>query len=1000
MSAAEVAELIHDARHLPIGWERVAVCERAVQLADLTGDDQLAYDTRRDLMDLTYRSAAIDRRLVAFAWMLGEHDRHPERGRLSELLWYFKWVASDLPGLPNIPRTRVAALLDDMDRRFAAYGSGRAAALRIRHGVGIWMGDPASVAGLLEQAQALPRDALSDCEACDATDDIRELVRLGLDEQAIARAERYTTGDVGCSSHPVAALALTLTPLLRTGQVEEAVRRHRRALRLAEDSGGSEYYSTRHIELLARTGSIDRGIEVAVAHGEWAERVVARTTFVEFLRSVLLLLEAAKERDTVRLPLPAALLAGPDAAAVAAGAALEPARVAAAVLAAAMPVAQQLDARNGNTAFVDELLAVPAWLAQLQVDAPLEPRQAAAPVVQPEPQAQEEAAPEVEATPAPVEPDADAGWDEVWAWVDALYESRRMDGVDAALDRAEPLADTDLRRALCQRTRAFMLTIRGDGDAALVLLRQAAEVFERNGEAGAEELLRCWTGLAQDEPDPATRRWFAERVIAAAGTEPREGRAGTTRIRAHHLLLTAMLAEAQGSDELPAEARQLYDRLVALAPGWTTTPWMVPAAWGVDLAFHGYGADADGVLDPVLPGLPAYDRLRVLNNLARGHLSSGDRTRGLERARAALVEAEGLRDEIWVAEASLTLGRALMRSDPELALAPLRRVVRIDDAHGWVLPAARARLLLGETLDQVRREEEAVEVFDVAGAASAESDVLLAVDAWYRAAGSLRDVRDLDGALTRLERATDALQASDLAIALPPATPHVNNREDGWVWPLLPAVERPGPVLEQAYWSRALLERRRGDLEIARGRWGAVPALERAAALHLAGDDHGPAVGALTTLARELLDWSTGEVDDDGEDVGRNGHAGRALELLALADGAVDRAAHQGRHHPGALELDVDVARVSALLAAGRGAEAVDVARSRAGATEVRHEVAAHDGWLWARALATLGRALARTGDARGAAPVLTRAAEAFDAVGEPGAAAGVRREREALEEA
>src|SRR5438874_9151542 len=111
---SEIDELMTHAERLPDGAAKVAVVERAVQLADLHNDIPTAFRVRVRLMGAALSGGLSDMLLVAFSWCLSQQERDPTQFPENDILWQFRWVISELVEFPNVSKTQIEELFADM----------------------------------------------------------------------------------------------------------------------------------------------------------------------------------------------------------------------------------------------------------------------------------------------------------------------------------------------------------------------------------------------------------------------------------------------------------------------------------------------------------------------------------------------------------------------------------------------------------------------------------------------------------------------------------------------------------------------------------------------------------------------------------------------------------------------------------------------------------------------------------------------------------------------
>jgi hypothetical protein len=259
-------ELLDRADDLPDGPAKVAVLEEAVRLADQHGGEEDGYRARHALLDAAVSSGRGDLLLTHYAWCLAKFDAAPDRYSEHALLWRYKWVAGNAVSFPEITLAQLHALIDDMDRRFRAYGAGARAVADQRYSLARHVGDKEEVKRLYRAFRQTPRDHLSNCPACEADDAVDYHSFLGQHRKAVEAAAPILAGRLSCTSVPERTYAKLLYPLLRLGEPAEAARVHRLGWRLSLRSGDGVTNFGRHLLFLGMTDNLAAGL-----------RAVART---------------------------------------------------------------------------------------------------------------------------------------------------------------------------------------------------------------------------------------------------------------------------------------------------------------------------------------------------------------------------------------------------------------------------------------------------------------------------------------------------------------------------------------------------------------------------------------------------------------------------------------------------------------------------------------------------------------------------------------------------
>ena len=156
-------------------------------------------------------------------------------------------------------------------------------------------------------------------------------------------------GEVGCSEQPQRAVSMALASIVELGDVETAAASHRSAYRASRRNPGETAAVARHLEVLARTGNVSRGLDVLAEQLDALDRPSSPMTGMQ--------LAAAAD------PAAAPVVDAGDGDRLVRGRGREPERAVdllARVEAQALTTARRFDERNGTTAVGDR---VRDWIA-------------------------------------------------------------------------------------------------------------------------------------------------------------------------------------------------------------------------------------------------------------------------------------------------------------------------------------------------------------------------------------------------------------------------------------------------------------------------------------------------------------------------------------------------------------------------------------------------------------------------------------------------------------
>src|SRR5690242_15189094 len=125
MSAPDdrISRLLAEAKELPDGPAKVELLTEAARVADSLNDVALGFYLRKLLMGATLGAGTPEQMSVAFAWCVSQSDRHPTTIPPEDILWEYRWVISELPHFPQVPRRQIEDTIAEMGRRYRAAGS-------------------------------------------------------------------------------------------------------------------------------------------------------------------------------------------------------------------------------------------------------------------------------------------------------------------------------------------------------------------------------------------------------------------------------------------------------------------------------------------------------------------------------------------------------------------------------------------------------------------------------------------------------------------------------------------------------------------------------------------------------------------------------------------------------------------------------------------------------------------------------------------------------------
>ncbi len=269
MSMDRIEELMQAAYEGPPGSTRTNLVEQAVSVADAMEDGSLGYELRMELIESAFFHGQSERALVAFVWCLSYADRNPDDIDPHGLLWKFKWILGVLPRLPQISRTKILEMINDMGRRVEEEGFRQRPVHYMRWKELVTMGDLAAAEPEVELWQRAAKDDLQDCPACEADSEVEYLAARHRDEEALKRAKPILAGKMVCAEVPHLTLGLIVRPLLRLGRLDEAKQHSDRGYKLTAKNDEFIPAVSEHLLLATHTDQLVRGLRMFTRHAPW-----------------------------------------------------------------------------------------------------------------------------------------------------------------------------------------------------------------------------------------------------------------------------------------------------------------------------------------------------------------------------------------------------------------------------------------------------------------------------------------------------------------------------------------------------------------------------------------------------------------------------------------------------------------------------------------------------------------------------------------------------------
>ena len=288
-------KLLDEAHSMPHSDSQVCFVEEAVRRADLLGDTEKAYEARQKLTDAAQFSGYPEKTLVAFTWLLSEHDRNAEKYDTAALLWRYKWILGSLPSFPQISLEQIERSTRDMEERFVTYGYNLKPVHKTRLTLALHRGDREAAARHYELWRREPSDAGADCAACERNRLVGYRVFMKEYEQALTEAKPLLAGRLSCEEVPDVTYGHLLYPLFKLGRFEKAAEYHRRGYPKVKNRN---YLGTaaQHLTFLVLTDNLVRATRTFEKHFSWALDTKDVNHQFDYFRAGLLLFERLRNR--------------------------------------------------------------------------------------------------------------------------------------------------------------------------------------------------------------------------------------------------------------------------------------------------------------------------------------------------------------------------------------------------------------------------------------------------------------------------------------------------------------------------------------------------------------------------------------------------------------------------------------------------------------------------------------------------------------------------------
>lgn len=283
---------------------KVFLLERAIKLADVSGNEKDQYDLRVDYIEAATFSGFPEKSMIAFSWCLAKSNTEPEKFALKNLLWKFKHILESAAEFSQLSLDKMAALVEQMTDAYLKCNQSLRPVYTMRSYIALKSGQPQAALDYVRQSFELKRDYYADCSACEAHLHCMVLIANNEYEQALSVARPLLHRRLSCAEVPDMTYAHILLPLLRLGRKQEADTYQDTGYKMI--ARNREFISefAQHLEYLSVTGRLQKAITIFEQHLAWAEESKVDYRRFNYFVAALNLLETLRlQMQTISLNL-------------------------------------------------------------------------------------------------------------------------------------------------------------------------------------------------------------------------------------------------------------------------------------------------------------------------------------------------------------------------------------------------------------------------------------------------------------------------------------------------------------------------------------------------------------------------------------------------------------------------------------------------------------------------------------------------------------------------
>ncbi len=244
------------------GPAKVAVLERAVQLADASQNIDAGYESRMELIGAATQGHVPEISLAAYPWCLAQADQYPGRFDEFELLWTYKMVARDAVDYPHIQRSQLNEIVNDLSTCFQQYGCTLHPVYLLKGDIAMALRDWPATKAAYAKHRKTKRSDFSECPDCEINTRVDYLATIGKWKVAIRESAPYFASNIKCDISTRMIYGTLLLPLVKSGDFSTAAEYNQRGIQRIGRRHGFYTSVAEHVWFLTIIDSLQAGVRL------------------------------------------------------------------------------------------------------------------------------------------------------------------------------------------------------------------------------------------------------------------------------------------------------------------------------------------------------------------------------------------------------------------------------------------------------------------------------------------------------------------------------------------------------------------------------------------------------------------------------------------------------------------------------------------------------------------------------------------------------------------